>query len=101
MKGETTKENIANMVKDILEKDMNIEVKWDWYKEIEKNPFKICQMLVEHIHQTDRITHHTPSIIHCKDCGHYEKCTHLCAKNSKDKVYKHESWYCADAEKID
>lgn len=49
MKGETTKENIGKMVKEILDKCC--EKKWceDGFKEIEKNPFKVCQALVEYI----------------------------------------------------
>ena len=82
MKGETTKENIADMVKGILEKDMNIEVKWDWYKEIEKNPFKMCQMLVEHIKTLET----TENAWHRQADAHYRTIKKLSWRNDH-KVY--------------
>lgn len=49
MKGETTKENIANMVKEILAKCCKTNWYEDTLNEITKNPFKVCQALVEYI----------------------------------------------------
>ena len=54
MKGETTKTNIATMVKETLTKCCKTNWYEDTYKEIEKNSFKVCQALVEYIKDIEK-----------------------------------------------
>ena len=40
-------------------------------------------------------------IIHCKYCGHYEKCTNLCVRDSQAKVFRDPEWFCGSARAIE
>lgn len=54
MGGETTKTNVAKMVKEILSKYCITNWYEDTYNEIVRNPFKTCQALVECIHELQK-----------------------------------------------